>query len=75
MTAQATTTPATTESNALIEVAYWPDGYYDDDLEGAALVDSINAFGPVKHSILKVPAGASSEEIQSAVNQAIQSSS
>lgn len=59
--------------NKVKQIAYWLDGYFiadDDAPEQAEILDSVNAFGS-EHGILEVPVGATAEEIQAMVNQAL----
>lgn len=54
------------------KVAYWPDGYWDMDLEAAKDADTFEVFGPVKHSIVEVDADAEGETIEAIVQELIE---
>ena len=51
------------------KVAYWPDGYWDLDLEAAKDADTFKVFGDVQHRIVEVDADAEGDEIESIVQE------
>ena len=53
------------------EIAYWPDGYFiadDDAAEQGEILDSVDAFGEGRHTLLSVPVSADREAMQVLVN-------
>ena len=53
------------------KVAYWPDGYWDLDLEAAKDADTFKVFGNVQHCIVEVDADAEGEAIEEIVQELI----
>ena len=53
------------------EIAYWPDGYFiadEDASEQGEILDSVDAFGEGRHTLLLVPVSADQEAMQVLVN-------
>jgi len=56
------------------QIAYWPDGYFIADDEAAnqgGILDSVDAFGSGKHTLMNVPVGLDHESMQEIVNGAL----
>lgn len=59
---------AAIETVELIELAYWPCGYFDYDVVTSLLIDSTGGVNGKSHTLAKVPSGLSSEDVQQFVN-------
>ena len=59
-----------TEQVTTKQIAYWPDGYLvdEDAAKQAEILDSIEAFGAVGHTLLDVPVIADRKQMQLLVN-------
>ena len=53
------------------QVAYWPDGYWDMDIEAATDADTFGVFGDLTHSIVEVDAELSGADVDLIVQELV----
>ena len=64
---QATEAQIADALESTITIAYWPDAYWEANIESATLMDRVEGYGPIAHRKLTIPRNTEKSAIDAAV--------